>query len=89
MKMYNDENLNPELYKNPLPIEYFNNSIFISGDVILIRPVLLALYKNIQMLSHYSLNKNFKTLFDFDNRIRFVGVDFNSKEGKTLNLINR
>ncbi len=57
--------------------------------MILIRPVLSALHKkypkvNVTILS----NKNFKTLFDFDNRIRFIGVDFKSKEGKILNLIN-
>ena len=58
--------------------------------MILIRPVLLALYKRYPNVRVTILsNKNFKTLFDFDNRIRFVGVDFNSKEGKTLNLINK
>ena len=60
------------------------------GDVILIRPVLLALHKKYPNVKVTILsNKNFKTLFDFDNRIRFFGVDFNSKEGKTLNLINK
>ena len=58
--------------------------------MILIRPVLLALYKRYPNVRVTILsNKNFKTLFDFDNRIRFVGVNFNSKEGKTLNLINK
>ena len=27
-------------------------------------------------------------MFDFDNRIRFIGVDLKSNEGKNLNLIN-
>ena len=58
------------------------------GDVILIRPVLSALHKKYPKVKVTILsNKNFKTLFDFDNRIRFVGVDFKSKEGKILNLI--
>ena len=58
------------------------------GDVILIRPVLSALHKKYPKVKVTILsNKNFKTLFDFDNRIRFVGVDLKSKEGKILNLI--
>lgn len=59
------------------------------GDVILIRPVLTALLKKYPKVKVTILsNKNFKNLFDFDNRIRFIGVDLKSKEGKILNLIN-
>ena len=56
--------------------------------MILIRPVLTALHKKYPKVKVTILsNKNFKNLFDFDNRIRFIGVDFKSKEGKILNLI--
>ena len=59
------------------------------GDVILIRPVLTALHKKYPKVKVTILsNQNFKSLFDFDNRIRFIGVDLKSKEGKILNLIN-
>ena len=59
------------------------------GDVTLIRPVLTALHKKYPKVKITILSdKNFKNLFDFDNRIQFVGVDFKSKEGKILNLIN-
>ena len=59
------------------------------GDVILIRPVVISLLKkypntNISILS----NTNFKSLFEFDHRIHFIGIDLNKEKKNISQIIN-
>ena len=59
------------------------------GDIILIRPVVISLLKeypntNISILS----NINFKSLFEFDHRIHFIGIDLNKEKKNISQIIN-
>ena len=56
------------------------------GDVILVRPIIqlfLKTYPDVRIWMVSNI-KN-KSIFDFDERLKFIGIDFNSKEKNISN----
>ena len=60
------------------------------GDVILVRPIIqlfLKTYPDVRVWMVSNINN--KSIFDFDERLKFIGIDFNSKEKKIFQIAKK
>ena len=60
------------------------------GDVILVRPIIqlfLKTYPDVRIWMVSNINN--KSIFDFDERLKFIGIDFNSKEKKIFQIAKK